>query len=99
MLRRRWRSYLDTRSDRDGKTFREPDARSGAELADIDAFVVNCPKCMNMFEDSVKSTGSDDNRIEVLEVIELVAVVHGILTPMRGQKSKSIGNSGRHPGK
>ncbi len=46
--------------------------REAAEIPDIDAFVVNCPKCMNMFEDSVKSTGNDD-RIEVIEVIELVA--------------------------
>lgn len=46
--------------------------REAAQLPDIDAFVVNCPKCMNMFEDSVKSTGNDD-RLEVLEVIELVA--------------------------
>ena len=46
--------------------------REAAEIADIDAFVVNCPKCMNMFEDAVKSTGNDD-RLEVIEVIELVA--------------------------
>ncbi|MCP4188743.1 MAG: (Fe-S)-binding protein [Gammaproteobacteria bacterium] len=43
-----------------------------AEINDIDAFVVNCPKCMNMFEDAVKSTGND-KRLEVIEVIELVA--------------------------
>ena len=46
--------------------------REAAEIADIDAFVVNCPKCMNMFEDAVKSTGNDD-QLEVIEVIELVA--------------------------
>jgi len=43
-----------------------------AEIKNIDGFVVNCPKCMNMFEDAVKSTGNDD-RLEVIEVIELVA--------------------------
>lgn len=46
--------------------------REAAQIEGIDAFVVNCPKCMNMFEDAVKSTGSDD-RLEVIEVIELVA--------------------------
>jgi Fe-S oxidoreductase len=46
--------------------------REAALIEDIDAFVVNCPKCMNMFEDAVKSTGNDD-RLEVVEVIELVA--------------------------
>ena len=46
--------------------------REAAEIKDIDGFVVNCPKCMNMFEDAVKSTGNDD-RLEVVEVIELVA--------------------------
>jgi Fe-S oxidoreductase len=46
--------------------------REAAEIEGIDGFVVNCPKCMNMFEDAVKSTGNDD-RLEVIEVIELVA--------------------------
>lgn len=46
--------------------------REAALIEGIDAFVVNCPKCMNMFEDAVKSTGNDD-RLEVIEVIELVA--------------------------
>ena len=46
--------------------------REAAEIQGIDAFVVNCPKCMNMFEDAVKSTGNDD-KLEVIEVIELVA--------------------------
>jgi len=46
--------------------------REAAGIDGIDAFVVNCPKCMNMFEDAVKSTGNDD-RLEVVEVIELVA--------------------------
>jgi len=46
--------------------------REAAEISDIDGFVVNCPKCMNMFEDAVKSTGND-SRLEVIEVIELVA--------------------------
>jgi Fe-S oxidoreductase len=46
--------------------------REAAQIEGIDAFVVNCPKCMNMFQDAVKSTGNDD-RLEVVEVIELVA--------------------------
>jgi Fe-S oxidoreductase len=46
--------------------------REAAEIEGIDAFVVNCPKCMNMFEDAVKSTGNE-KRLEVIEVIELVA--------------------------
>ena len=46
--------------------------REAAQIDGIDAFVVNCPKCMNLFSDAVKSTGNDD-RLEVLEIIELVA--------------------------
>ncbi len=46
--------------------------REAAEIDNIDGFVVNCPKCMNMFEDAVKSTGND-SRLEIIEVIELVA--------------------------
>ena len=46
--------------------------REAALIEGIDGFVVNCPKCMNMFEDAVKSTGNDD-KLQVIEVIELVA--------------------------
>ncbi len=46
--------------------------QEAAQIEAIDAFVVNCPKCMNMFEDAVKSTGNDD-KLEVIEVIELIA--------------------------
>ncbi len=42
-----------------------------AQITDLDTFVVNCPKCMNMFEDAVKSTGHEDD-FEVKELIELV---------------------------
>ena len=42
-----------------------------AEIEGLDTFVVSCPKCMNMFEDSVKSTGNEDS-IKVRELIELV---------------------------
>jgi len=45
--------------------------REAAEIQDLDTFVVSCPKCMNMFEDSVKSTGNEEN-IKVRELIELV---------------------------
>ncbi len=45
--------------------------REAAQIQGLNVFVVNCPKCMNMFEDSVKSTGNEDN-IKVRELIELV---------------------------
>lgn len=45
--------------------------REAARIERLDTFVVSCPKCMNMFEDSVKSTGNED-RIAVRELIELV---------------------------
>ncbi len=45
--------------------------REASELKGIDAFVVNCPKCMNMFEDAVKSTGNEE-KFEIVELIELV---------------------------
>ncbi len=46
--------------------------QEAAQIPYIDAFVVNCPKCMNMFEDAVKSTGHSE-KLEVVEVIELLA--------------------------
>ena len=45
--------------------------REAADIDGLDTFVVSCPKCMNMFEDSVKSTGNEAN-IRVRELIELV---------------------------
>ncbi len=42
-----------------------------ARIDGLETFVVGCPKCMNMFEDSVKSTGNEAN-IQVRELIELV---------------------------
>lgn len=51
--------------------------REAAEIEGLDTFVVSCPKCMNMFEDSVKSTGNEKN-IKVREVIELVAECMGL---------------------
>ena len=45
--------------------------REAAEIQGLETFIVSCPKCMNMFEDSVKSTGNEDN-IKVRELIELV---------------------------
>ena len=45
--------------------------REAAEIPGLETFVVGCPKCMNMFEDSVKSTGNEEN-IKVRELIELV---------------------------
>ena len=45
--------------------------REAAEIPGLETFVVGCPKCMNMFEDSVRSTGNEEN-IKVRELIELV---------------------------
>ena len=45
--------------------------KEAATIDGLDVFVVNCPKCMNMFEDAVKSTGHDD-QIKIMELIELV---------------------------
>jgi Fe-S oxidoreductase len=45
--------------------------REALEIEGLKTFVVSCPKCMNMFEDSVKSTGNE-NSIKVRELIELV---------------------------
>ena len=42
-----------------------------AQIDGLEVFVVGCPKCMNMFEDSVKSTGNEAN-FQVRELIELV---------------------------
>ena len=46
--------------------------REAAGIDGLNTLVVNCPKCMTMLEDAVKSTGHDDT-IEVRELIELVA--------------------------
>ena len=46
--------------------------REAGAIDGLEVLVVNCPKCMNMFEDAVKSTGFDD-RVQVRELIELVA--------------------------
>ncbi|MGQ0658511.1 MAG: heterodisulfide reductase-related iron-sulfur binding cluster [Chromatiales bacterium] len=46
--------------------------REAAQIDGLNVFVVNCPKCMNMFEDARKSTGNED-RFKVMELIELVA--------------------------
>ena len=45
--------------------------REAAQIDGLDVLVVNCPKCMNMFEDARKSTGNEDN-FRVMELIELV---------------------------
>jgi len=45
--------------------------REAARIDGLEVLVVNCPKCMNMFEDARKSTGNEDN-FRVMELIELV---------------------------
>lgn len=47
-------------------------AREAAEIHGLDALVVNCPKCMTMIEDAVKTTGNERN-FRVLELTELLA--------------------------
>lgn len=46
--------------------------KEAATIKDLDVLVVNCPKCMNMMEDAVKSTGHENDFV-VKELIELVA--------------------------
>jgi Fe-S oxidoreductase len=45
--------------------------REALELADVDFFVVSCPKDVTMYEDAIKSTGSEQ-RIQLRELAELV---------------------------
>jgi Fe-S oxidoreductase len=47
-------------------------AREAAEIENLDALIVNCPKCMTMLDDAVKTTGNERN-FRVLELTELVA--------------------------
>ncbi len=46
--------------------------REVAEIEGLDALIVNCPKCMTMLEDAVKTTGNE-GKFRVLELTELVA--------------------------
>jgi len=46
--------------------------REAAAIEGLDVFAVSCPKCMNMFEDALKTTENED-RFKVMEVVELVA--------------------------
>jgi len=45
--------------------------REAGKIKDLDVMVVNCPKCMTMMEDAVKSTGHEKDFV-VKELIELV---------------------------
>lgn len=45
--------------------------QEAAAIGDLEVLVVSCPKCMNMLEDAVKSTGNQ-NKFKVKELIELV---------------------------
>lgn len=47
-------------------------AREAAEIEGLDVLVVNCPKCMTMLEDAVKTTGNERN-FRVMELTELLA--------------------------
>ncbi len=46
--------------------------KEAAEITGLDVMVVNCPKCMTMMEDAVKSTGHENDFV-IRELIELVA--------------------------
>lgn len=46
-------------------------AKEAMTLEGVDTLVVNCPKCMTMMEDAVKSTGADKQMV-VKELIEMV---------------------------
>jgi len=46
--------------------------KEAGKIKDLDVMVVNCPKCMTMMEDAVKSTGHEKDFV-IKEVIELVA--------------------------
>lgn len=46
--------------------------KEAGKIKDLDVMVVNCPKCMTMMEDAVKSTGHEKDFV-VKELIELVA--------------------------
>jgi Fe-S oxidoreductase len=46
--------------------------REAAGIPDLDMLVVNCPKCMTMLEDAVKTAGYE-GKFQVKELIELVA--------------------------
>ncbi|HXG29054.1 MAG TPA: heterodisulfide reductase-related iron-sulfur binding cluster [Nevskiales bacterium] len=46
--------------------------REAAALGEVETVVVNCPKCMNMLEDAVKTTGHE-GKLKIRELIELVA--------------------------
>ncbi len=45
--------------------------REAAELDDVTAFVVACPKDVTMYQDAVKTAGQED-RLAVKDLIELV---------------------------
>ena len=46
--------------------------KEAGRIKDLDVMVVNCPKCMTMMEDAVKSTGHEKDFV-IKELIELVA--------------------------
>lgn len=46
--------------------------REAAAIEGLDVLVVNCPKCMTMLEDAVKTTGNERN-FRVMELTELLA--------------------------
>ncbi|HZV07741.1 MAG TPA: (Fe-S)-binding protein [Gemmataceae bacterium] len=47
-------------------------AREAAEIEGLDVLLVNCPKCMTMLEDAVKTSGNE-GKFRVLELTELLA--------------------------
>ena len=54
-----------------GATVGEPNPRGRRACADVELFVVSCPKDVTMYEDAIKTSGNAE-RIELRELTELI---------------------------
>ncbi len=63
--------------------------KEAGQIEDLDVLVVNCPKCMTMMEDAVKSTGHDKDFV-VRELTELVAECMDFDQEDADQESESV---------
>jgi Fe-S oxidoreductase len=50
--------------------------KEATALPDVDYFVIACPKDYTMYQDAVKTTGSED-QLQVVDLIDLVAEAIG----------------------
>ena len=71
LLRRRRRADLDPGRARRQERPSENRIREAVGLADVELFVVACPKDVTMYEDAIKTSGNAD-RIELRELTELI---------------------------